>query len=218
MTEINLVICDDHPLFADALARVLEAHRWSIRTVVSTPAHAVAAVANGDVDTCLMDLTFPEGDIGLDGISSVRETSPTTKVVVLTASRDPKLIQRALESGAEAVAFKDDNIDTVIDVVERLHEPGRRTLRRGGERRSSMAPTQARDHDELARFLTDREFEVLGRLVHGESGKQIALAMGITYSTVRTHIQNILAKLGVHTRLAAVAFAMEHELFAARPA
>jgi DNA-binding NarL/FixJ family response regulator len=212
MSQMKVVICDDHRLFADALARMLETRDWNVATVASAPAHAVAAVAAGDIDTCLMDINFPDGDTGLDGISTVRETSPNTKVVVLTASRDPRLVQRALESGAQGVAFKDDDIDTVIDLVERLHDSKRADT--PAPRTRSIVSRHARDKDQLARFLTDREVEVLERLVRGEGGKEIALAMGISYSTARTHVQNILAKLGVHSRLAAVAFAIEHELFA----
>jgi two-component system nitrate/nitrite response regulator NarL len=215
---MNVVICDDHRLFTDALARVLSAREWHVVSCAVDPAHAVAAVATEQVDTCLMDLTFADGDSGIQGITAIHTASCDTKVVVLTASRDPLLIMRAVDAGADAIVFKDDDIDHIVDVAERdLPEPAGHQLARA-RRRSGRHPREActaverAAGDDLARFLTDREREVLDRLVHGESSKQVARHMGIAYSTARTHIQNILGKLGVHSRLEAVAFAVEHGL------
>ena len=81
---MNVVICDDHRLFSDALARVLSARAWNIVDCAIDPAHAVAAVARGHVDACLMDLSFPDGDTGIEGIVSIHQASPDTRVVVLT--------------------------------------------------------------------------------------------------------------------------------------
>jgi two-component system nitrate/nitrite response regulator NarL len=218
---VNVVICDDHRLFSDALATVLTARDWSIVACAINPAHAVAAITEHHVDTCLMDLSFPDGDSGLAGITAVRQASPHTKVVVLTATSDPQLIVRAVESGAHAIAFKDDDIDHIIDIVERTRDgsidlPVGRTrvvvepavpadaARRGRERE--------REAQDLVRFLTTREREVLERMVRGESGRDLARRMNVSYSTTRTHIQNILAKLGVHSQLEAIALAIQHGL------
>jgi two-component system nitrate/nitrite response regulator NarL len=212
---MNVVICDDHRLFTDALARVLTARDWNVVACAVDPAHAVAAVATEQVDTCLMDLTFADGDSGIQGITAIHTASSDTKVVVLTASRDPLLIMQAVDAGADAVVFKDDDLDHIVDVAERdTPEPATQQLARMRRRdaREAASANAGSPSDDLARFLTDREREVLDRLVHGESSKQVALHMGIAYSTARTHIQNILGKLGVHSRLEAVAFAVEHGL------
>lgn len=212
---MNVVICDDHRLFTDALARVLSAREWHVVACAVDPAHAVAAVATEQVDTCLMDLTFADGDSGIQGITAIHTASSDTKVVVLTASRDPLLIMRAVDAGADAVVFKDDDIDHIVDVAERdVPESATQQLARVRRRDAREAATTSTgtSSGDLARFLTDREREVLERLVHGESSKQVARHMDIAYSTARTHIQNILGKLGVHSRLEAVAFAVEHGL------
>jgi two-component system nitrate/nitrite response regulator NarL len=209
---MNVVICDDHRLFSDALARVLSARAWNIVDCAIDPAHAVAAVARGHVDACLMDLSFPDGDTGIEGIVSVHQASPDTRVVVLTATSDPQLVMRAVQSGADAIVFKDDDIDHIMEVVEGAHNDRSATPRRVV---APAPPARAPRNDgsaSLSQFLTEREREVLERLVRGESGKQLARQMGIAYSTARTHIQNILVKLGVHSRLEAVAFAVEHDL------
>jgi DNA-binding NarL/FixJ family response regulator len=218
---MNVVICDDHRLFSDALATVLAARAWTIVGCAVDPAHAVATVSQTHVDACLMDLSFPGGNTGLEGIVSVHEASPDTKVVVLTASSDPQLIIQAVQSGADAIVFKDDDIDHIMDVVERTREDPARQTTVAPARREHAASTSTldarRDVNELGRFLTKREHEVLEHIVRGESSKYLAQQMNISYSTARTHIQNILAKLGVHSRLEALVFAVEHGLCTARP-
>jgi two-component system nitrate/nitrite response regulator NarL len=213
---VNVVICDDHRLFSDALATVLAARAWTIVSCAVDPAHAVATIAQTHVDACLMDLSFPEGNIGLQGIVSVHEASPETKVVVLTASSDPQLIMQAVQSGADAILFKDDDISHIVDVVERTehNSVGRPavTPSRIGNPPTTSATEATREASDLGRFLTNREREVLEHMVRGESGRHLARQMNISYSTARTHIQNILAKLGVHSRLEALAFAIEHGL------
>jgi two-component system, NarL family, nitrate/nitrite response regulator NarL len=181
------------------------AQEWEVVDCASDPAHAVAVVAREQIDTVLMDLCFPGGDTGIEGIESVRASAPDTKIIVLTASSDPALITRAVQAGADDIVFKDDEIDNITNAIERVVNG-----RRPGARPAYRPPPNRRDDNELLRFLTQREIEVLKHLVRGESGKQMARALGISYSTTRTHIQNVLAKLGVHSRLEAVALAVEH--------
>jgi two-component system nitrate/nitrite response regulator NarL len=212
---VNLVICDDHRLFTDALARVFTARSWHVSACAVDPAHAVAVVATERVDTCLMDLTFADGDSGIQGITAIRAASSDTKVIVLTASRDPLLIMQAVDAGADAIVFKDDDIEHIVEIAERgAGDVSAQQLARVRARtlRHEAITSRNSSSQDLARFLTDREREVLEHLVRGESSKQLAQRMGITYSTARTHIQNILGKLGVHSRLEAVAFAVEHGL------
>jgi two-component system nitrate/nitrite response regulator NarL len=210
---MRVVICDDHRLFSDALAIVLTAHDWTVVDCAVDPAHALAAVTSEQVDTCLMDLTFPDGDSGIDGIGSIHTASPDTKVVVLTGTSDPKLIMRAIDSGADGIAFKGDDIGHIVEVVERVQR-GEVVMHHGPPKQPARASSPT---TELGRFLTDRELELLEHLVRGESGTELARNMGIAYSTARTHVQNVLTKLGVHTRLEAVAYAIAHGLVA-RPA
>jgi DNA-binding NarL/FixJ family response regulator len=212
---VNVVICDDHRLFSDALASVLEAHGWTIVSCAADPAHAVAAIAQTHVDACLMDLSFPEGDIGLEGIVSVHEASPDTKVVVLTATSDPRLIMRAVQSGADAIVFKDDDIDHILDVVERTerHSAARASIAPSGtESGHNTSATDQREAEDLVRFPTKREREILDRMVRGESGRHLVRQFDISYAAARSHLQSVLAKLGVRSRLEAVALAVEHGL------
>lgn len=207
---MNILICDDHRLFGDALRMVLTARSWSVVGVANDPAHAVAMVSSTQVDTCLMDLNFPDGTTGLQGITSIHATSPGTRVIVLTASSDPTLIMRAVQSGADAIVFKDDDLEHIVEVVERTHGSSVPAV---ASTAPAMSALSARAHaGDTGQHLTAREREVLQCLVDGKSGKQLAGHIGVAYSTARTHVQNVLMKLGVHSQLEAVAYAIEHNL------
>jgi DNA-binding NarL/FixJ family response regulator len=192
---VNLLVCDDHRLFTECLAQVLEArgHRVVTATHPDEALSAVVAERRQAFDVCVMDLTFP-GETAFDTIAAIVAASPATRVVVVSASAQPFSESRAIEAGAVAFVMKDDDLSRVIDTLEGVED---------GASASDPRPTVS---------LTAREREVLERLVRGERTHTIATAMGVSYSTARTHVQNVLHKLGVHTRLEAVAFALSHSL------
>ncbi|MDQ4089248.1 MAG: response regulator transcription factor [Actinomycetota bacterium] len=208
---MRVVICDDQSLFAQALAVVLRSCGHEVVACVNSPTQAVAAVASGDVDVCVMDLHFPGGS-GIDGVTGVVAVAPNTRVVVLTGSSDAEELTRAVHAGAQGLAVKGDDIERVVDTLERVHE-GEIVLKVPQRPNSLLrAPDAPMERNPLTRFLTAREREVLERLVRGESTSDLAVAMGVRYSTARTHIQNLLTKLGVHSKLEAVAFAVSNQV------
>lgn len=213
---MKVLICDDHRLFAQALAVVLRARGHEVVACVTTPDDAISAVVTGDVDVCLMDLHFPDLHLpdksAVEAMAEIVARSPRTRVVVLTGSSDPAELSRAIHAGARGLAAKDDEIHRVMDTMERVFEGdvvlGSPVLRAG----VPFPPRPAIDTNALTRFLTRREREVLERLVAGQSTAEVARAMGVRYSTARTHIQNTLTKLGVHSKLEAVAFAISNRV------
>ena len=210
---MRFAICDDHRLFAEALATVLRGRGWECVASVDEPSRMVSVVRDTQVDVCLMDLLFPDGILGLDGISLVRAVSPRTEVVVLTAASDPTILAQAVSSGAASVAFKDDDIDRIVEVVECVHDGGV-VPNRAAPRPSALAESRRQPAD-LGRFLTPRERETLERLARGETGARLARSMSISDATARTHVQHMLEKLGVHSRLEAVAYALTNDLIRA---
>lgn len=215
---MKVVICDDHRLFAEALAVVLRGVGHHVVACVSSPDQAIATVIDDEIDICLMDLHFPNLDTsegsGVDAVARIVAHSPRTRVVVVSASSDPEELSRAVHAGARGLAAKDDDIHRVVDTMERVFA-GDIVLRAPGLPPGVVFPAKAAiDRNALTRFLTPREREVLERLVAGQSTAELARAMGVRYSTARTHIQNTLAKLGVHSKLEAVAFAVSNRVVA----
>lgn len=208
---MNVAICDDHLLFGEALGAVLTSRGANVLGVVTTPAQAVSLVRALPIDVVVMDFSFPD-DNGVDGARRVLDARPAVRVVLLTASDEPDVLTRALAAGVSGFALKMQEIDDVVRVIESVAAGdvvmGAALFRR-------MVASGRRPEQEqgwLGRFLTAREREVLERLVRGQSTRVIAAEMGVAYSTARTHIQSVLSKLGVHSRLEAAAFAVAHSL------
>jgi DNA-binding NarL/FixJ family response regulator len=214
--RVRVVICDDHRLFVDALAVVLTSRGYEVVARTLHPEAAVEAMALGDIDICVMDLSFPSGD-GLDGTRRILAVSPSTRVVLLTGSAESSVTVPALDAGVRGIARKDDDLDRIVKIIQDVHR-GEVVAATGMPKRpwpAAASPRRSTNQgQDLARFLTAREREVLERLVRGESTATLARAMEVSYHTARTHIQNVLAKLGVHSKLEAVAFAVNHSVVA----
>jgi two-component system, NarL family, nitrate/nitrite response regulator NarL len=194
---MRIVVCDDHRLLLEALSHALATQGFTIEAATFDPAEAVAAVELYDPDLLLVDLSFPEGN-GLDAAREVIAHHPRTKVVVFTGSDDPAMALEAVRIGVAGYIRKDQRLSAIVQAIRRAAS-GEPWIDAGLMRRLRSAqiasPAPRRPEDDLTR----QERVVLG------STAEIVQRMGIGNSTVRSHIQAILTKLGVHSRLEAVA-------------
>lgn len=204
---MRVVICDDHKVFGEAMASVLTGHGYDVVACTDGPPSGLAAVTGHRPDLYLVDLHFRgvDGIDGLSGIGDVRAASPDTRVIVVSGSCDPEAAARARAAGAEGFVAKDRPLEDIISAIATVaaggsvfHDPA--TGLASPARRSSQRRPASR-----TRVLTGREREILDRLVQGQGTAALARDLGVTYSTARTHIQRLLAKLGVHSKLEAVA-------------
>ncbi|MGQ0679439.1 MAG: response regulator [Actinomycetota bacterium] len=203
------MICDDHKLFLDSLADYLAQRGYSIAAAVVRPSSAIEIIQSSKVDLCLLDLTFPE-ESGVEAISKMKAASDGIKIVVLSGSGDPALFNSALEAGADCVISKAEPAARIVEAIEQTLA-GQSAL----NSQFSVPGGKASEKDwpgYMAQFLTAQERKVLAQLVNGQGTQEIARLMGLSYATVRTHIQSVLVKLGVHSRVEAVAFAVRHSL------
>ncbi|MGH8984188.1 MAG: response regulator transcription factor [Acidimicrobiia bacterium] len=207
---VDVVICDDHGLFAEALATFLTHRGHHVVAVSANPSAAVEAVGQVGVDLCIMDLLFPD-ESGIDGTRRVREASPTTRVIVLTGAGDDARAA-AVEAGADAVVAKESEVSVFLDAIDRAAH-GKSVRPVNGVDPRVPEPSLARDPVAVqASFLSPRERDVLELLVDGCNTRGVGGRLGIAHSTARTHIQNVLMKLGCHSRLEVAALAVEHGL------
>lgn len=204
----SVLLCDDHLVFAEALSMVLEANGYVVVGIVAKGSELLAAVAESSPDVCLLDLHMPDAD-GLALLPLLRQQSPSTRVLVVSGTEDRDAVSLVQELGAVGFVHKDRPVAQIVAAVATAAAGDTPFL-------SPAAPAQARavkfGVPDLAYFLTPREREALERMVRGQSTADIARDMVVSYSTVRTHIQNILTKLGVHSKLEAVAFAITHNI------
>jgi two-component system, NarL family, nitrate/nitrite response regulator NarL len=159
-------------------------------------------------DVVLLDIGLPDGS-GLSVGAAILERHPDTTVIAVTALNDEHSAKRALDTGFRGFISKDSPLSHFEPSIRAANDGQLVTLRR--ERRGSGL--HGDDHAAfLADQLTAREFDVLSMLVDGASSRQIADRLGVSPNTVRTHVQSILTKLQVHSRLEAATYAVRHGL------
>jgi len=199
---MRLVICDDHHLLVQAMATALGALGYTVEAAVATPEDGIRAVALHDPDVLLVDVTFPSGS-GLDAARAVLTQHPRTKVVMLTGGDSPETLRTALDLGVHGYIRKAQRIEEIAAALDRV-AAGQMVVDPQllhGSRSMPAVPRPRTPIDDL----TPREQHVLQLLVDGCSTNEIVAHMNVTPSTVRTHVQSIFVKMGVHSRLQAVA-------------
>ena len=211
---IDVLLVDDHTSFREAVAFMID-QEPDIRVVdqVGTVAQARASLRTATkTDVAVVDLDLPDGD-GTDVIRAFRAVHPQGKVLVLSASSDPKDMGRAVEAGAAGLLNKTRPISEILSALRDLNagtsllssEAMVDLLRFVGQEREQERAMQVA----LSR-LTKREIDVLRCLAEGLSDRQMAAQLYVSIDTVRTHMVNLLQKLGVDSRLQAVVIGVRH--------
>jgi len=214
---IRVVIADDHLMVRKGLRLMLEEMGEHISLVgeAADGAAALRFVAEVQPDVVLMDLRMPGMD-GLEAIGHIRAEFPQVAVLILTIYNEDELMIRGLRAGACGYLLKDTSQETLYQAIcsaargELLMQPDTmaRLLSQIPQRRPSLTHTAGGALLEL----TEREREVLEAVASGERSKEIAAQLGITTRTVGAHLTSIYTKLGVDSRTAAVALALERGL------
>lgn len=205
---MRIVVCDDHVLLLEALGMALEASGHEVVALATHPDEAVAAVGEHHPDVCLLDVNFPDGT-SVNAIQRVRASSPETKVVMLSAEADHTMVGKAIAEGASGYVGKEKPI---VEIVEMLDRAVRGQLAvEPMLLQKALRPHKGTDDPLWAlQFLTDREWQVMRCIMDGQTTEEMAETLGVQRSTARTHVQNLLTKLGVHSRLQAAALMSAH--------
>lgn len=213
---VTLLICDDHRVLTDALAMVVgsDDSLTLAGPPLPDPRAAIASVERTHPDVVLMDVVFRGTDMnGIEATRRIKQCSPETNVVIMTAHEDDYLLLEAVEAGAAGFLPKSEAVEGLLKAVrgaadgEVLVDPATlsRILKRVGHERRERDQASA-----LLATLTARECETVQLLAQGKRTADIAEQLEISPQTVQTHVRNILKKLGVHSKLEAVAFAVKH--------
>jgi DNA-binding NarL/FixJ family response regulator len=212
----RILIVEDHASFRQTLAFVFDQEPgFEVVAQAGTLAEARRTMDDSEVvDLGIIDLSLPDGE-GTDLIEELREANPDFAALVLTASLDRMEHARAVEAGATGVLHKSADVDAILDATRRVGDG--ETLLSDDELISLLRLAgQNREEEVEARAsieqITPREMEVLQMLAAGLSNKEIAAELHMSVDTERTHMMNILNKLGVHSRIQALLFAARHGL------
>jgi DNA-binding NarL/FixJ family response regulator len=211
----RLLLVEDHASFRQTLAFVFDQQPdFEVVAQAGSLAEARREMGSREADLGVIDLSLPDGE-GVELIEGLREANPLFAALVLTASLDRAEHARAIEAGAAGVLHKSADLDEILDATRRLAagetlispEELVEMLRLAGQDREEEREARARIEQ-----LTPREMQVLKALGEGLSNKEIAERLHMSVDTERTHMMNILNKLGVHSRLQALLFAARYGL------
>jgi DNA-binding NarL/FixJ family response regulator len=211
--RITVLIVDDERTFGEALQLALaQEHDLEIVEVATDGAEAVRAVGERAPDVVLMDVSMP-GMSGIEATRRIVESNPDTAVLILSGHEDDHLLARAVQAGAVGLLRKTEAVANVATTVRRAYE--REPLHPEEEVERAMRRLRhRRDADDDARRrldrLTPRETEILEQMAKGRTPDEIATQLGMSPNTLRTHTQNVLTKLGVHSKMEALVLAIRH--------
>lgn len=202
---MRILLCDGQRLLLECIAAAFEERAHDVEQAL-TPSAAVEHLSHGGADVCVLDLVFPKSDGG-DPVGQIRRAAPSAGIVIFAGASERDALPQARASGANGYSFKEDSLARLLEVVARVHLDGD-----AGQTDWDLRPATSGRSEPSPHFLTPRELQALEGLVRGKNTSDLARWMGVRESTVSTHVQTVLTKLGVHSRLEAVAFAMAKRL------
>ena len=206
--RIRVLVVDDHAMVRRGLATFLKVFDdLELAGEAASGQAAIQLCAQVQPDVVLMDMAMPDMD-GATATRHIRSQSESTQVIALTSFKEEILVQSALQAGAIGYLLKDVSAEQLADAIRAAHA-GRATLSPEAAQAlvhaASQAPPPGLD-------LTERERAVLALMVEGLNNTQIAAKLTVSPSTVKSHVSNILTKLGAASRTEAVTLALRTRL------
>jgi DNA-binding NarL/FixJ family response regulator len=215
---ISIAIVEDHLVLVEALELLLSSEGdISIAGSADNFSDGQEMLQRIKPDVLLLDVGLPDGN-GLDLIPIVQAKTPETKIIVLSCLTDENTLIRAIDGGVTGFISKGSSLSKLLSTIRKVAKgeivlPS--SLLFGLLKRYPRDKAVISVEEQLWERLTPREQEVLAHLAHGKSGEDIASTLHIAPLTVRTHVRNLMSKLGAHSRLEAVAFGLKYGLIEA---
>lgn len=212
MSQMKIVLVDDHTLFRKGLAELLEREgAVKVAAITGNPDEVASLLHTHAPDVLLLDLNIGGTD-GIGVMQQLRADGFALPVLILTVSEADDDMARALRNGANGYLLKSMEPDEVVDAIERAGR-GETVVAPGMTAKLvRLLDTKNNATPSLFDTLTQREREILSHLARGESNKAIARQLDISYDTVKLHVRHVLAKLNLSSRVEAAVFAVENRL------
>ena len=208
---IRVLIADDHVVVRRGLRTFLDLQE-DVEVVgeAEDGEEAIVEAERARPDVILLDLVMPRLD-GVAAIRGIRERSPSTRVIVLTSFLDDDKLLPAVRAGAAAYLLKDVQPQELVAAIRTVHG-GQSELHPAAAARVMAELADGSPRPDPRAALTPRELEVLDLIAHGLSNKLIARELGVSEKTVKTHVSNLLGKLGLTDRTQAALYAVREGL------
>jgi two-component system nitrate/nitrite response regulator NarL len=213
MNAIRVLLVDDHTLFRSGVNALLQKHaEFEVVGEAADSLQGVKRAAELKPDVVLLDLHMP-GISGKDAVRQFLEAAPQTNVVMLTVSENADDLLDSLRAGASGYLLKNIQTETLLDSIRRAADGDSVvSAQMTGKLVRGLQAVREAPRNEEKDSLTPREREILAHLTKGHSNKQIARNLDVAESTVKIHVQHILRKLDLSSRVQAAVYAIENGL------
>jgi two-component system nitrate/nitrite response regulator NarL len=208
----RVLIVDDHRLFSEVIRSTLESMGMDVLAAATSGSEGLEVVRRERPDVVLVDIGLPD-ESGLALGRKILQEMPETKLVAVTSLIDPGAVAEAVRLGFRGYVTKDTPVSQFVSSIRAVLDGNVIMPKKLAKAAAGDRSPEEQHAAMLVKQLTDREQQVLQLLADGSSGAQIAARLSISPNTVRTHVQSILTKLQVHSRLEAAAFAVRHGIF-----
>lgn len=206
----KLLMVDDHEVTRTGMKVLLQGTEFCIYAEAATSAEAIARIQSDVPDIMLLDIRMEGGD-GLNCLGRVKLDHPDLPILLYSAYDNPTYIARAVALGASGYVLKNAPRDRLLEALQ-IAVTGQSAWRKEELRRVTGALATPRLNQSIEVPLTQRESEVLRQMALGLTNKEIAKLLGISYETVKEHVQHILRKIGVSDRTQAAVWAVRKDL------
>jgi DNA-binding NarL/FixJ family response regulator len=208
--SITLLVADDHEVIRSGIASIVSDADVEVVANAATGSEAFELTTIHRPDVVLLDVRLPDGD-GLTILERIKEQFPDQAVVMLSAFDNPTYVAKAVKLGANGYLIKSCDRQKVIHAIEQA-AAGESLWTREEMRRVTGALATPRLKADVEAALTAREAEVLRAVTDGQTNEQVAKTLGISYETVKEHVQHVLRKIGVETRTQAAVWAVRQNI------
>ncbi|PXZ00229.1 response regulator [Commensalibacter melissae] len=210
-TKIKILLIDDHSLFRSGLKFLLN-NQENIEVIgeAQNGSEGIKLAQKLNPDIILLDLDMPRMG-GKETLQNLLNINPDLNVLILTVSEDNDDLIQCMTLGAKGYLLKNINTDFLLDSIHKVYE-GNNILSPAmiSTLIDQFRPNEKEKDEDLYDSLTPREKEILAWLTKGISNKEIARFLSVSESTIKLHVQNILRKLNLHSRVQAAIYALEH--------
>jgi DNA-binding NarL/FixJ family response regulator len=206
MEKITVMVVDDHPTFREGLASLLrEEADIDVVGTLEDGLQALEIARSQKPEIVVMDISMP-GLNGIEAAKQIREISPDTAILMLSAFNYPTYVMTSLKAGAAGYLTKDTPLDKIVSAIRMIHSGGSVfDLKVAGKILNRMASGKLETSPELH----PRELQILDLAAQGKVNKEIGNQLSISERTVQTHLVNIFRKLGVNSRTEAIIRALK---------
>lgn len=213
-SKINILLADDHELILSGLNLLLGGDpRWKVVGLARNGREAVQMASKLRPHIAVLDITMPELN-GIEAARQIRHASPATEILILSMHNSEAVVREALEAGAKGFILKTDTTRLLKSAVESLasHKSFFTGTASDVLLHGYLAPSGLPDEENLPSQLSPREREVVQLLAEGNSSKEVAGKLGVSFKTVEAHRSNIMRKLNFHSVSQVVRYAIRNEM------